>query len=150
VTAFPDHSEALSEVHVIETGQVLADAVLNIVARFHWQVAKTVTVAAGQHAYVVRGWSKDDVSEAEFDLFVDAVRTFGRREAWTAPEGFYDDGKRPTYRNHYLYLRTSAGHHAYWYTRTGVSMLNREIVDIQVATPTRTVIEEQTRLETTS
>jgi hypothetical protein len=133
---FPDHSALLDESY----GPGIVQA---LIERAHWQTAKTVTVAAGQHEYVVRGWAKDDLSEREFDLLTAILKTHGRREEWVAPEGFYDSGKRPKYKNSYLYVVTEAGHHAYWFTwpRNRRSMLNREHVDIQRQTPTRRPIE---------
>jgi hypothetical protein len=123
----PDHSALLSE------------QVLDIIRRAHWQSARSVAhVPGGKHAYVVMGWNKDDVTEGEFFLAVSAIRTYGRREVWTPPVGFYDSGNRRPMTNTYLYL----GEFAYWYTKPseGPHMLNRESVAVQLATPTRRVL----------
>lgn len=115
-------------------------AILDLIERAHWQTAKTVEhIAAGRHQYNVLGWSKDDLTRDQFWQLANVIRSVGRLEEWTPPEGFYDSGNRRPMTNRYLYL----GDYAYWYThpRNSIPMLNREHVDIQLATPTRRVLE---------
>ena len=123
--SFPDHGDQVSP------------EVLEIIERMHWQNARTVEAVA-PHAYNVRGWDKDSVSEADFWRVVVAVKAVGRLEEWTSPEGFFDAGVRRL-RNRYLYV----GDYAYWFTwpDKGVPMLNRELVAQQFVTPTRRVVD---------
>lgn len=143
MTEFPDHSEALKEAY--------GTRVHDLLERAHWQTASTVVhVAGGDHQYNVIGNAKDDLSEGDFFLLVSAIKLHGRREEWHAPEGFYSSGRRPKYRNHYLYVRGSDGElRAYWYTKPGNAphMLNRELVSYQAEHPTRRALEVQTRME---
>ena len=149
---WPDHSPALEERTVtadeVDTGQLLSDAVLAIIGRAHWQSAKSVEEVA-PHAYVVKGWDKDSVTPEEFELIVLVIKTFGRHEEWDAPAGFYDSGKRPRYKNRYLYLITDDGHFAYWFTwpRGCPPMLNREHTSIQEEAPTRRALNQQLGLD---
>ena len=119
---WPDHSGAVP------------DAVHAILARMHWQDARSVQHVA-PHQYVVAGWAKDDVTEAEFWSVVNIVRAVGRVEEWTPPAGFYDSGNRRPTLNTYLYV----GGYAYWFTSpsAAVPMLNREHVSVQLRRPTR-------------
>jgi hypothetical protein len=74
MTAAPDHTAALTE------------QVLDILGRrAHWQTAKS-TEDVAPHAYCCKGWDKDDLTEQDFWLVVDAIKTFGREEVWTPPE----------------------------------------------------------------
>jgi hypothetical protein len=121
----PDHSDYLT------------DEILDIIRRAHWQTAKSVEhVAGGQHQYNVKGWNKDDLTEDEFWLLVNVIKTHGRQEIWKAPVGFYDSGKRPSFQNSYLYPGDGF---AYWFTwpPSSVPMLNREHASVQEKTPTR-------------
>ena len=120
--SFPDHSN-----------RVPAD-VRAVIERMHWQDARSVQHVA-PHQYVVAGWAKDDVTEAEFWSVVNIVRAVGRVEEWTPPAGFYDSGNRRPMLNTYLYV----GDYAYWFTqpRQSVPMLNRELTSQQLKTPTR-------------
>jgi hypothetical protein len=128
--SIPDHSAVLDE------------RILDIIRRAFWQSAKSVEAVA-PHAYVVKGWDKDDVTEEEFWLVVKAIKTYGRREEWTPPAGFYDSGNRRPMRNSYLYV----GEYAYWFTfpRGRVAMLNREHISVQQQMNTRRVVDDQTR-----
>jgi hypothetical protein len=140
---FPDH-----------TDRVPPD-VLELIERMHWQNARSVERVA-RHSYRVAGWDRDDVTETEFWRVVDVVRAVGRIEVWTAPAGFYDSGRRPQLTNRYMYVPPFA----YWYTtaRSATHMLNREHVDVQLRSPTRSLpgadvgvedelVEEQLRLD---
>jgi hypothetical protein len=122
----------------------LTDEILDIIARAHWQTAKSVQhVEGGQHQYNVLGWSKDDLTEREFWQLANLIQTCGRREEWMPPPGFYDDPrKRRPMQNHYLYFDGPDGIYAYWYTkpRSGPPMLNREHVSVQERTGTRTPV----------
>lgn len=102
--------------------------------RWYWQSAKSVEAVA-PHQYVVAGWKKDDVTEAEFWSVVNVVRAIGRVEEWTPPVGFYDSGSRRPTLNTYAYIDG----YAIWFTqpRGRAAMLNRESTDVQRATPTR-------------
>jgi hypothetical protein len=119
---FPDHGDQVSP------------ELLDILERMHWRSARTVEAVA-PHQYNVKGWDRDDVTEAEFWSVVDIVRAVGRVEEWTPPAGFYDSGNRRPMLNTYLYL----GDHAYWFTqpRDRPAMLNRESVSVQLRSPTR-------------
>jgi hypothetical protein len=126
----PDHSH------------LLTDEIIDIIERAHWQTAKSVEhVEGGQHQYVVIGWDRDDLSRDEFWLLANTIRTHGRLEEWTPPEGFYDSGNRRPVRNRYLYV----GEYAMWFThpRRSIPMLNREHVAVQAKTPTRRVVGTQ-------
>ena len=114
--------------------------VREFIERAAWQTAKSVEhVAGGSHQYIVRDSGKDDITPDEFADFRNVIQRFGRHEQWQAPPAFYSDGRRPRYKNHYLYV----AEFAYWHTwpRACPSMLNREHVSVQLATPTRRVIE---------
>jgi hypothetical protein len=128
----PDHSHAVPE------------QVREIIWRAEWCSAKSVEDVA-PHQYVVIGWDRDDVTDGEFWLVVRTIETLGRVEEWTPPEGFYDSGNRRPVTNRYLYVATTDGLHAYWFThpRNSVPMLNREHVSVQQQTPTRRVVEPQ-------
>jgi hypothetical protein len=129
MTTFPDHGPLLREAY--------GSAVHDLIARAHWQTAKSVEhVEGGQHQYNVKGWDKDDLTEDEFWLLVNVIKAHGRQEVWTAPAGFYDSGKRPSFKNTYLYPGDGF---AYWFTwpRNAVPMLNREHVSVQEKAPTR-------------
>lgn len=104
---FPDHS--------------VSPQILAILARAHWQSARSVEAVA-PHQYVVIGWDKDDLTEAEFWAVRDAIRALGRREVWRAPRGFYSDGRRPEMVGSYLYVKSFA----HSYTKPSKPMLNRE------------------------
>jgi hypothetical protein len=132
--AVPDHSAGVT------------DEIRAIIRRAHWQEAKTVEAVA-PHQYVVRGWDKDDVTEAGFDLVAAAIKAHGRLEEWTPPAGFYDSGNRRPMQNRYLYIGDG---YAYWFTRPRgrVSMLNRERTSVQLANPTRRVVGGTTSLAT--
>ena len=108
---------------------------LSFIERAAWTSAKT-TEDVAPHQYVVKGWDRDDITEAEFWAFADLVKTRGQVEIWTPPaEWVRRWGGRPM-TNRYLYL----GEYAYWFTwpRSSVPMLNREHVSVQRAAPTRT------------
>ena len=123
---FPDH-----------TSKVPAE-ILAVVDRMHWQSARSVEhVAGGRHQYNVCGWAKDDVTEREFWQVADIVRAISRVETWTAPAGFYNSGRRPRLTNTYAYINGFA----YWYTtaRSTTHMLDREAVEQQLVTPTRSL-----------
>jgi hypothetical protein len=119
----------------------VSNEVLGIIGRAHWQSARTVEAIA-PHQYVVIGWDRDDVTEAEFWKVVKTIESLGREEVWTAPEGFYDSGRRHSIKNRYLYPGDGF---AYWFThpRKSVPMLNREHVSVQQQAPTRRVVEPQ-------
>jgi hypothetical protein len=122
---------------------LLSAEILDIIRRrAHWQSAKSVEDVA-PHQYVVKGWNKDDVTDEEFWLVADAIKAHGRREEWVPPVGFYSSGSRRPQRNRYLYVDGFA----MWFTfpRGRVPMLNREHVSVQQATPTRRVVDNQTR-----
>jgi hypothetical protein len=122
---------------------LLSAEILDIIrCRAHWQNARSVEAVA-PHQYVVKGWDKDDVTEAEFWMVADAIRAHGRKEEWVPPEGFYDSGNRSPMTNGYLYV----DEYAIWFTwpRGRVPMLNRENVSVQVANPTRRVVDDHTR-----
>jgi hypothetical protein len=127
----PDHSHLLSP------------EVLAIIERAAWHSAKS-TEDVAPHQYVVQGWNRDDVTVDEFELLANAVKTYGRIEEWTPPAEWVQRwGGRPM-TNSYLYV----GDYAYWFTwpRDRVPMLNREHVSVQLATPTRRVVDEPERL----
>jgi hypothetical protein len=109
--------------------------ILELIERAHWQSARTVEHVA-PHQYNVLGWDKDDLTDEEFWKLAKVIKQMGRVEVWTAPEGFYDSGKRPKYRNNYLYV----GEYAYWFTypRSSKPMLNREHVSVQNDSPNPT------------
>jgi hypothetical protein len=132
--SFPDHREALDELYG-------PDTIGALIRKAHWQSAKSVAEVA-PHAYCVKGWSKDQLTEHEFSLLAKVIKTHGRRETWVPPAGFYDSGNRRPQTNTYLYLSEPSGAlYAYWFTfpRGRVAMLNRESVALQQATPTRRV-----------
>jgi hypothetical protein len=110
----------------------------DIIRRAAWHSAKS-TEDVAPHQYVVIGWDRDDVTEDEFWLVVTTIQTLGRLEEWTPPAEWVRRWGGKPQRNHYLYV----GDYAYWLTRTGVWMLNREHVSVQEATPTRRVIGER-------
>ena len=120
---FPDHSRLVpAEIH-------------ELIHRAHWQSAKS-TEDIAPHQYVVLGWDRDDLTEAEFWLFVRTIQTLGRVETWTPPAEWVRRWGGRSMTNRYLYI----GEFAYWYTspRNRVPMLNREHVSVQMATATRT------------
>lgn len=116
---------------------LLTDELRDIIARAHWQSAKS-TEDVAPHQYVVIGWNKDDLTEEEFWRLADAIKRLGRLEVWTPPDEWVRRwGGRPM-QNRYLYV----GEHAYWVTtpRGRPPMLNREHVSIQAATATRRIV----------
>ena len=116
---------------------------LEIIDRAAWTSAKS-TEDVAPHQYVVLGWDRDDLDEAEFWRLVGLIKSEGREEEWTPPaEWTRRWGGRPM-TNRYLYV----GEYAYWltYPRDRVPMLNREHVSVQEDTPTRRVLPEQVRL----
>jgi hypothetical protein len=137
---FPDHSEVVDECYGPGTVQAL-------IGRAHWQNARSVQAVA-PHSYCVKGWDKDDLTEHEFWLLVQIIKTHGRREEWVPPAGFYTSGSRRPMTNTYLYVSEPSGAlYAYWFTfpRGRVPMLNREHVSVQQRTPTRRVVDDPTR-----
>lgn len=129
--------------HRVSHDDLLSPELHDIIARAHWQTAKSVEhVEGGQHAYNVIGTSKDDLTNEEFWLVAKAIRLLGRDEVWTPPEGFFDDpSKRRPMKNTYLYV----GDYAYWFTKGYRSkpMLNREHISVQAKTPTRQVVQDR-------
>jgi hypothetical protein len=118
--------------------EMTPDEVENLIRRAHWQSAKS-TEDVAPHQYLVIGWDRDDVTDAEFWRFRDHVKANGRLEEWAPPaEWVRRWGGRPM-RNTYLYV----GEYAYWFTwpKGRVPMLNREHVSVQERTPTRRAIE---------
>lgn len=112
---------------------------LSVIERAAWTSAKT-TEDVAPHQYIVKGWSRDDITEPEFWRFVELIKTSGRKEVWTPPDEWVRRwGGRPM-SNSYLYM----GGYAYWFTwpRKSVPMLNREHVSIQEKTPTRRPVDE--------
>ena len=108
----------------------------DFIERAAWTSAKS-TEDVAPHQYIVRGWDRDDIGDAEFWAFVALVKETGREEEWTRPaEWVRRWGGRPL-RNRYLYLDGFA----YWFTwpRDRVPMLNREHVSVQERDRTRRV-----------
>ena len=121
-----------------------SDEARAFIERAAWTFAKS-TAGFAPHEYIVRGWDRDDITEAEFWQFVELVKETGQKEVWTPPaEWVRRWGGRPM-ENAYLYL----GEFAYWFTwpRKRVPMLNREHVSVQQENPTRRPLDEQMPVE---
>lgn len=124
--------------NLVSHDHLVSDEAQDIIRRGWWQSARS-TEAIAPHEYVVLGWSKDDLSEADFWLLANTIKRHGRAEVWTPPPEWVNRwGGRPM-RNTYLYLGEGDQQYAYWLTRGRKAMLNRERVAQQLVTPTRRV-----------
>jgi hypothetical protein len=116
----------------------------DFIARAHWQSAKS-TEDVAPHQYVVLGWDRDDITDAEFWSFASLIKAEGRLEEWTPPPEWVRRWGGKPMTNRYLYI----GDFAYWFTwpKRSVPMLNREHVSVQESTPTRMPVPERKRFE---
>ena len=116
----------------------------DFIARAHWQSAKS-TEDVAPHQYVVLGWDRDDITDAEFWSFASLIKAEGRLEEWTPPPEWVRRWGGKPMTNRYLYI----GDFAYWFTwpKRSVPMLNREHVSVQESTPTRMPGPERKRFE---
>lgn len=114
-----------------------------IIERAAWTFARS-TADVAPHEYVVKGWDRDDITEAEFWRFVELIKTTGREEVWTPPQEWVRRWGGGPMTNRYLYVND----YAYWFTwpRKSVPMLNREHVSVQQKTPTRRPVTSGTRV----
>ena len=112
--------------HHCRCDAISADAVergRDFIARAHWQSAKS-TEDVAPHQYVVLGWDRDDITDAEFWSFASLIKAEGRLEEWTPPPEWVRRWGGKPMTNRYLYI----GDFAYWFTwpKRSVPMLNRE------------------------
>ena len=116
----------------------------DFIARAHWQSAKS-TEDVAPHQYVVLGWDRGDITDAEVWSFASLIKAEGRLEEWTPPPEWVRRWGGKPMTNRYLYI----GDFAYWFTwpKRSVPMLNREHVSVQESTPTRMPVPERKRFE---